>query len=261
MYNIRLSWLHIPELQRMDYYMNEKKFCFIMCTNNELYMSESLHYIEHLIIPDGYEIDVLTVQDASSITQGYNEAMEQSDAKYKIYLHQDVFILNPNFLNDLLQIFNSDKKIGMIGMIGYENVSPDGLMWHGRSKGKIYIRTLPSINSARTDCFYSFEQDNYSYVAEIDGLLMATCVDLPWDTENITGWDFYDAFHSMEFLLNGYSIAVPNQRAPWCLHDDGVVLNLTHYNKYRQIFLKKYEKYLGKSYKEIQEECMSSIRY
>ena len=71
--------------------MNDHKFCFIICTNNDLYLNECLHYIDHLVIPEGYEVDVLTIQDAISITTGYNEGMHASDAKYKIYMHQDVF--------------------------------------------------------------------------------------------------------------------------------------------------------------------------
>ena len=36
------------------------------------------------------------------MTSGYNNAMKKTDAKYKVYLHQDVFILNHNFLMDIL---------------------------------------------------------------------------------------------------------------------------------------------------------------
>ena len=36
-------------------------------------------------------MEVFPVRQATSIYQGYNQAMEQSGAKYKIYMHQDVF--------------------------------------------------------------------------------------------------------------------------------------------------------------------------
>ena len=38
---------------------------------------------------------------------------------------------------------------------------------------------------------------------------MMTAYDLRWDEETLTGWDFYDAFQSINFLENGYRIAVP----------------------------------------------------
>lgn len=231
--------------------MNEHKFCFIICTNNDLYLNECIHYIEHLAVPKGYEIDLLTIQDAKSMTQGYNEAMSCTDAKYKIYMHQDVFILNHNFLKDLLSIFHSDKQIGMIGMVGYENISADGLMWHGKRKGDLYKNNPVSSYPPLSEYHYSIREDYYSFVAEIDGFLMATACDLPWNTHEVTGWDFYDAFHSMNYLINGYKIAVPYQTHPWCMHDDGVILNMTNYNQYRMIFMEKYQDYLGKYYFEI----------
>lgn len=118
--------------------MNDHKFCFIICTNNELLLDEAVLYIHSLIVPDGYSVELLTVKDAASMTSGYNEAMEASDAKYKIYMHQDVFILNKNFLQDILSIFYSDPQIGMIGMVGYDPVSPDGIMWHSKRFGSPY---------------------------------------------------------------------------------------------------------------------------
>ena len=85
--------------------MNTHKFCFIICTNNEIYLEECIHYINHLLIPEGYEIDLITITEATSMTEGYNQGMTSSDAKYKIYMHQDVFIINPNFMNDVLTVF------------------------------------------------------------------------------------------------------------------------------------------------------------
>ena len=56
-----------------------------------MYLDERVYYINKLEIPTEYEIDIITVRDADSMTSGYNAAMQTSDAKYKIYIHQDVF--------------------------------------------------------------------------------------------------------------------------------------------------------------------------
>lgn len=230
--------------------INDHKFAFIICANDLLLLEECIHYINHLNIPEGYELDVLSINEATCITDAYNEAMSSSDAKYKIYMHQDVFILNKNLLGDLLEIFNSDAKIGMIGMVGYESVSTDGIMWHTKRLGNLYLShpeyTYPSLSDYR----YQLHEDNYSLVAEIDGFFMATCLDLPWD-RRLTGWDFYDAFHSMNFLLQGYKIAVPLQIYPWCMHDSGKISNLTNYNQARQLFFDIFPNCLGKHWSDI----------
>ena len=38
--------------------MNEQKICFIICYNNELYLSECIRYLNRLEIPDGFELDI-----------------------------------------------------------------------------------------------------------------------------------------------------------------------------------------------------------
>lgn len=233
--------------------MNNHKFAFIICSNRPLLMEECLYYINHLVIPEGYSIDVLTIQDAVSMASAYNEAMAASDAKYKIYMHQDVYLLNRNFLMDLLAIFQSDPQIGLIGMVGYDSISSDGIMWHAPRCGNLYYANPPIPYPALEGYSYSLEQDSYHSVALIDGLLMATAYDLPWDSVLLTGWDFYDAFQSIHFLQKGYRIAVPSQRHPWCLHDSGPFNNMVHYNQYLQIFRQHYNCLLGKNLQQIHE--------
>lgn len=100
--------------------LNDKSFCFIICTNDDLWLQECIFYINQLSVPAGYTTDVISVREATSMAAGYNAAMQSSDAKYKIYLHQDVFILNHHFLQDILDLFARESSIGMIGVIGCE---------------------------------------------------------------------------------------------------------------------------------------------
>lgn len=230
-----------------EIFMNDHKFAFIICTNDALLLEECLHYIDHLIIPEGYETELFTVTDAECMTHAYNEAMQASDAKYKIYMHQDVFILNRYILTDLLSIFASDSQIGLVGMVGYERIAADGIMWHTDRTGSTYMRRPQTPYPELSGYRYNIA-DGYEYVAQIDGFFMAASHDLPWNTDKLDGWDFYDAFQSIRFLLEGYKIAVPCQRHPWCMHDDNGILNLVNYDRYRKIFMQTYPQFLGKTY-------------
>ena len=93
--------------------MDDKKICFIACVNNDKYEQEMLKYINHLEVPENYTVECMSIRGAKSMAAGYNEGMQSSDAKYKVYLHQDVFIVNPHFIRDMLHIF-ADETIGMI---------------------------------------------------------------------------------------------------------------------------------------------------
>ena len=57
--------------------MNERKICFILCGNDEFVERECQVYIEQLIVPDGYEVEVLVIREASSMAGGYQEAMQR----------------------------------------------------------------------------------------------------------------------------------------------------------------------------------------
>lgn len=231
--------------------MDNHKFCFIICSNNELYLEECIHYINNLAIPQGYEVDLISISEAQCMTKGYNEGMHASDAKYKIYMHQDVYILNKRLLFDLLEIFESSYEIGMVGVIGYKTISSTGMMWDEERFGELFRPRKDMKYSQICDYQYSLVHDGYEIVALVDGLLMATCVDIEWETEELTGWDFYDAYQSLNFIEEGYKVVVPIQRLPWVMHDDGVILNLLNYDQYRQKFRKRFNHYLGKSVVDI----------
>ena len=85
--------------------LNESKICFITCVNDQELYNESLAYIENLNLPENFEIETMWLSNANSITSAYNKAMKATDAKYKVYLHQDVFITNKNFILNCLEIF------------------------------------------------------------------------------------------------------------------------------------------------------------
>lgn len=205
-----------------------------MCVNNDLYKDECVSYIERLELPLGFIKEILPVKDAVSMTSGYNQAMKQSDAKYKVYLHQDVFIIYPQFIKDIVKMFEN-PKIGMIGMVGNLEIEKTSVMWYGERVGMLHSN---SVYFADSYLFGKIE-GAYQEVQAIDGLLMATQYDIPWRDDLFHGWDFYDISHSMEFRKRGYQVVVPNTEKPWCIHDDGI-LNLNNYYKEREIFIKEY---------------------
>ena len=218
--------------------LNPYKISFIICTNQPDYLVECKRYIQELNIPDGYSIEVIPITDASSMTAGYNQGMQQTDAKYKVYLHQDVFILNRNFIPETLKIFQHNDKIGMIGMVGTKRLPDNACMW-----------TTPMRTGALRSCVLNTVDDyfdlpvsptkGFAPIQAVDGLLMMTQYDIPWREDLDLGWDFYDVSQSLEFARQGYRIVVPYQATPWVLHDTGF-LHLGKYHTARKKFLMEY---------------------
>ena len=214
-----------------------KKICFVICYNNQNYLSECLLYIRNLNIPDGYTIDILQIEDASSMAEGYQAAMDATDARYIVYLHQDVFILEKDFIKKT--IFESDADIGMIGMVGTKKIPESGVMWENKER----VGLLRSCNLNTVDDNFDRQMEQpYTEVEAVDGLLIMTNrQNVNWRTDIFDGWDFYDISQSFEYRKNGYKVIVPYQEKPWVLHDCGF-LNMREYDKYRKIFLSEYMK-------------------
>ncbi len=218
--------------------MNSNKISFIICTNDESALHECEIYIQQLEIPAGFTVNILPIRQASSMAEGYNTGMLQSDAKYKVYLHQDVLILNRHFLQDTISIFQNNPQIGMIGMVGTKQLHTNGCMWSNPMRtGAIRSHFLST-----SDDYFDIpipQNRTFTPVEAIDGLLMMTQQDILWRSDLFTGWDFYDISQSKEFTRAGYRIAVPYQDTPWVLHDSGF-MNLEDYHKYRKKYLEEY---------------------
>lgn len=212
--------------------MNEKKIAFIICVNNEMEFEESRCYLEYLDVPMGYEVDVIAVTDAVSMAAGYNEAMQYTDARYKVYMHQDVFILNIDFINDILKIFQNDKKIGAIGVIGRKSMNEKFWVAADWDTGVVLHNFGNGILS------FPFEEDMVE-VEAVDGLIIATQYDIKWREDIFDGWDFYDISQCMEFRRQGYKVVIPKQAEPWCYHDNSYS-RLKNYFVYQSLFCKEY---------------------
>lgn len=216
--------------------MNQRKIDFIVAYNHERYFEECRFYISQLTIPEGYEAGLLGIGDARSMTSAYNEGMGASEAKYKVYLHQDVFIFNKNFIADVLELFQSDGTIGMIGVLGGNGLPEDGIFYTAWNIGRVKADNAISVMEIN---FQRGEGEKYYPVEAIDGMIMVTQYDLPWREDLFPGWDFYDASQSFEFRNKGYRIVVPGQKEAWCLHDCGPS-KLKDYDESRSIFVREY---------------------
>ena len=198
--------------------MNINQIAFIICADNEQYYNECVRYINELEVPEHFTTDIICIQEADSMVQGYRAGMQASNAKYKVYLRQDVFILNRNFIPDLLNIFEKDEKIGLIGMAGCSKLPENAdciECWDIGSMEVFDGRTLADNFELRQP------EKEYESVMAVQGTIMITQYDIGWQEELedvLDGWDFYDIALSLEMKKHGYLVVVPKQNIPWCYH-------------------------------------------
>lgn len=230
---------------------------FISCVNNENKHRIATSYIEKLYCPFGYNIEIIGIRDAKSMAEGYNKGMKNAKGRYKVYLHQDVWIIHPEFICNLIELFNNNQKIGLIGVIGAKTLPLNGIWWEADNKvGKVvdsHTGEFELIDFSNEEKRITLKNEDtltfpdsqtietkYELVEALDGLLMATQYDILWRSDLFDGWHFYDISQCYEFKRQHYFIAVPNQKEPWSIHHCGVV-DLNNYDCYRERFLHEYQ--------------------
>ena len=214
------------------------KIAFITCVNDEEKYEECLLYLRHLRLPGGMTAEYIPMRGAASMAAGYNAAMRSSDARLKVYLHQDVLVVNKDFVRDIQEIF-ADGSIGMIGVVGCRSLPASGIWWDGmRCYGRVLHACEPE---SVVDSEMQEPEGPYVEVEAADGLLLATQYDIPWREELFRGWHFYDTSQCMEFARRGKKVVVPNQTADfWCVHCPVEKPLAPEYKEWQKVFLQEY---------------------
>lgn len=214
---------------------------FIVSVSNKELFDACCGHI-HVLDKTGFNFEVIPVYNKRSITEAYNEGMRRTGCRYKIYLHQDTFILDVNFLHHINNIFKADPGIGMIGVMGGRHLSLDSnpmLVWNCRECwGAIYHFGLKQ-------AYHTLNPSGiYDWVHLIDGCIMVTQYDIPWREDILQGFHFYDLSQSLEFWKKGYSVVVPRQETPWVAHLSTSGITQPDYDILRSVFIREYRRFL-----------------
>ena len=215
--------------------LDENKICFITAVNDDVKYKECKAYIDKLTVPKGMSVECKMIYNGKSMTSAYNQAMLLSDAKYKIYLHQDLMIIEPNFLQILIDMFQKHPEIGIAGVAGSENVPESGVWWDGHIRGQFIDSHTGELRVYQ----YEYSDVDPLEVSMLDGLILCTQYDVKWRDDLFTHWHFYDVSQTMEFRRAGYQAAIIPSKLPLVEHRSGVV-SLENYGDELQKFEREY---------------------
>lgn len=177
--------------------LNDKKICFIACIRSDNY-DDMLTEIGKLFIPDGFSVEYLGVTEAVSMCSGYNEALEVSDAKYKVYIKENTRFETSDFLRSMISIFEASPAIGMVGAYGTDRLAVDMVTEHSILYGPNGRNSI-------------LVEESYKEMVAVTGDFIATQVDIRWDEEHITDWYMHALSQCLAFRRNGYKVVVPGQ--------------------------------------------------
>ena len=189
--------------------MNEKKIAVIAQCEVEG-ASAIRPYLSAIDVPQGYEVELIEVSAHERVADVYQHAMEQSDAKYKIYLAPGSILLRLNFFEEMLRVFE-EPAIGIMGIVGTTQLSTSGEL--GASpmlKGRLLYTDDTAFHGAAVE--RATEE-----VMAVSSDLIATQYDIPWRSDLFHSNCFFAEAQCIEFRRKGYRTVVPQQDAPWLL--------------------------------------------
>jgi GT2 family glycosyltransferase len=226
--------------------LNPNALAFITCVNDETQYDTCIRHLDALQIPAGHTVETIAVFGAPSMAEGYQRAMEASTARYKIYVHQDVYIVHRELLPKLVTLFRTHSRLGMVGVVGATRLTASGIWWlnnASHSYGRIWEYSRPGgfwswlgpFNRRRLHLirYRSFVGD-YLPAAVVDGLFLATQYDLPWISP-LGGFELYEQVHGLEFIKAGLEIGIARQETVWCLHWGPLLEFSSHQRRHRDL--------------------------
>lgn len=219
---------------------DEQKIAVFFCTNDSQYASECVAYLKRLEIPSRMKMEIIEIWNAPGMAAGYNAAMMSTDAKYKLYIHHDTFLLQQDIMVKLVDVFSSRESLGMLGIFGSTNLQ-DSALWYKSSWDESRLNLY---QDAVLEIHRSVSEKNQGIIeaAEaIDGVFIATSKDVYWREDLFDGWHFYDISQGYEFRKYGYETAFYMDSKIWALHETTMKKDpIDTYEKYRRIFQREY---------------------
>ena len=205
--------------------------------NNEDAYKKSKETIKSLKLPINFEIEFLAMRNNVSMMASYNKAMQMTNAKYKVFMYQEVCIIHKNFIVDMIKIFQLNKEIGIAGVVGSKYLPENGI-WQESQEclGAIYNDHFGSMQGIK----YKGNERLYTEAVALDGMLLATQYDVLWREDIFSDGNFSGASQSLEFRRKKYKCIVWGQRMPWCIHFCGKT-DISRYDTEHVKFLKEYK--------------------
>ena len=190
--------------------MNDKKIA-VIAQCGEDGVSAIRPYLDALDVPHGYEVELIETYAEENTASAYQEAMRQSDAKYKVYLAPGSILIRLSFFADMLRLFEKDPSIGVIGLIGTPQISTTGeLAISPHIMGKVLYTDDTS--------FYGEPiEGEIEDVMAVSGDLIATQYDVPWRSDLFHEDSFWAEAQCIEFRRRGYRTVVPQQKEAWLI--------------------------------------------
>ena len=148
-------------------------------------------------------IDLIKVSGTESLGKNYNIGMIQAKYKIKAFIHEDVDMLDGDWVFKLIKIFSGVNPPGLVGCVGTK-LQGDGFWWE---TGPQHIHG--SLLSGFEKAIWNFNPIiDYEEAECVDGFFMATTTYIKFDER--FKFHCYDLDYSREMRKAGEKVVIMN---------------------------------------------------
>ena len=172
-------------------------------------------HIDHLTESCGLDkkhIQIIEIVNPGikSLSQCYNEILDQSENEIIVYSHDDVF-LPKNWGNKIIKHFRRNPEYGIIGCAGTKLLKQSGMWWENPKTmyGQVY-HTDTQTNKTWLSAYSKDQGNKLENVVLVDGVFFAinkNKIKERFD-ESVSGFHFYDITFCVKNYLAGIKIGV-----------------------------------------------------
>ena len=220
--------------------VNEKKIAVLVRKSHEAQYAVCMESLQAMKWPAGYEVEVFALEAEKPYAAEANAVLAKTDAKYKIYINDDLCLVSPQAVEELLDIFR-DETVGMVGFLGSRSLPVSGNLLESAYKwGAVYV---PMENDLTETRFGEATEGESAAVRFLAPSFFATQADLSWN--EAYGKQYYAVLaHCQAFEGEGRRIVVPLPQNIWCAYQ---IKNISFDadEADREIFFAGHHPYLG----------------
>jgi len=148
----------------------------------------------------GFPYEYIRINNADGnygICAAYNEGVSQAKGDVLVFVHEDVFFMEPGWGHILIQKFKQNNTLGLVGVAGTQYLLHDHPAWLAAGQPFIRGRVVHQTNGGQSYYLtvFSWDQSDAEVVA-VDGLFFAVKRELfetiRFDDKTFDKFHFYD---------------------------------------------------------------------
>lgn len=208
-----------------------------------------------------------------SIFEAYNMGIKKAQYNILCFMHEDIYFHSKGWGNICKNEFDNNIDVGMLGIIGTYYISELATSWFHSSQltcGEIIQGEYNNGKYITKKISYP-AKNSINNVCAIDGLWMCIKKDLftehniHFNEKDYRGFHFYDMDISMQVILTGFKISIPNNihiehksiGIPNDIYYDNCLIFHSKYHNYLPLYTNPYIDKI--SYKEYNLERVKTL--